>query len=104
MRFCKLLFVLLATGFLLSGVIVPTLLACYAVVAGKQATADGSVLVGHVEQNGPGKIFLGFQVVRAPRTSPAKWWSSKTGGAIPNPPGVTSTSGRRTSDSPAATP
>ena len=104
MRFCKLLFVLLATGFLLSGVIVPTLLACYAVVAGKQATADGSVLVGHVEQNGPGKIFLGFQVVPRTTHQPGEMVVLKDGDAIPNPPGVTSTSGRRTSDSPAATP
>ncbi|OGF67445.1 MAG: hypothetical protein A2Y62_09130 [Candidatus Fischerbacteria bacterium RBG_13_37_8] len=36
---------------------------CYAVVAGKKATADGSVLVGHAEQNGPEKVFLNFWVV-----------------------------------------
>ena len=85
MRFCKLLFVLLATGFLLSGVIVPTLLACYAVVAGKQATANGSVLVGHVEQNGPGKIFLGFQVVPRTTHQPGEMVVLKDGGRYPEP-------------------
>jgi len=41
-------------------------LACYAVVAGKKATADGSVLVGHNEING-GRRVLNFRAV--PRRS-----------------------------------
>ncbi|MFH1923018.1 MAG: dipeptidase, partial [Planctomycetota bacterium] len=42
----------------------PRVWACYAVIVGREASADGSVLVGHNEQNG-GRRILNFR--RIPR-------------------------------------
>lgn len=36
---------------------------CYAIVAGKDATADGSVMVAHSELNKPDQCFLNFHVI-----------------------------------------
>jgi dipeptidase len=73
--------------FVLIGVVVvsQTAFGCYAVVAGKDATADGSVLVGHAEQNGPGKIFLNFRVVPRIRHEPGDRVVLKDGGCYPEP-------------------
>ena len=85
MRFCKITIVLMCSLLLLSSLIAQTLFACYAVVAGKNATADGSVLVGHVEQNGPGKIFLNFQVVPRIKHEPGEMVVLNDGGRYPEP-------------------
>lgn len=56
----RLLIVILLVTFCLPG----RLWACYAVIVGREASADGSVLVGHNEQNG-GRRILNFR--RIPR-------------------------------------
>lgn len=56
------------------------LIACYAVIAGKKATTDGSVIVAHAEQNGP-PAFLNFTVI--PRlTHPANTFVKFYGGGL----------------------
>jgi dipeptidase len=85
MRFCQRTAVVLCSVLLVCGLGARTLLACYAVVAGKNATADGSVLVGHAEQNGPGKIFLQFRVVPRMKHKPGEVVVLKDGGRYAEP-------------------
>jgi len=59
--------------------------ACYAVVAGRGATADGSVLVGHNEQNGPPRI-LNFRKVPLRQHGPGEPVPLRRGGSLPQAP------------------
>jgi len=59
--------------------------ACYAVFAGKDTTADGSVLFGHSEQNS-GRRFLNFRVVPRIRHEPGSMVELKNGGLLPQVP------------------
>ncbi len=43
---------------------------CCAIVVGKDATADGSVMVAHSELNKPDRCFLNFHVVPAMKHEP----------------------------------
>ncbi len=54
---------ILAAPFLLSAVTSPAL-ACYAVIVGKGASADGSVLVGHNEENGGRRVLYFHKIPR----------------------------------------
>lgn len=56
------IFVLFIALLLILALTSSSIFACYAVVAGKKATADGSVLFAHSELNG-GRRFLNFRVV-----------------------------------------
>ncbi|MFH1006260.1 MAG: C69 family dipeptidase [Candidatus Latescibacterota bacterium] len=58
-------------------------LACYAVVAGKKATADGSVLFAHSELNF-GRRFLSFQVVPEETHQPGDMIQLENGGMFPD--------------------
>ncbi len=66
MRLTPLAVVIVALSLLLSLWEPPQVRGCYAVIVGRAASADGSVLVGHNEQNG-GRRILNFR--RVPRQS-----------------------------------
>lgn len=57
---------------------------CYAIVAGKEATADGSVLVAHSELNKPEKCFLNFHVVPGMKHEPGSVIRLQHGGRYPD--------------------
>ncbi len=60
------------------------LLACYAIIAGKNTTYDGSVMVGHAEQNGP-PAFLNFVFVPRMKHEPGSFVKFYKGGQYPQP-------------------
>ena len=55
--YCKYIFLIFLTSSTLR------VLACFAIIAGKDASTDGSVLVAHSEMNDPPPQFLNFRVV-----------------------------------------
>jgi dipeptidase len=59
--------------------------ACFAIVAGSKATADGSVLLGHAEQN-RGSLFVNFRVVPRITNPEGSFFTSQFGAKIPNAP------------------
>lgn len=59
--------------------------ACFAVIAGRQATVDGSVLVGHNEQDS-GVRMLNFSRVPAYQFSPGDTVKLRRGGTLPQVP------------------
>jgi len=59
--------------------------ACYAVVVGRQASADGSVLVGHNEENGGRRVLL-FRVVPAREFAAGAVARLRRGGTLPQVP------------------
>jgi dipeptidase len=58
---------------------------CFAVVVGKKVSADGSVLVGHNEQDG-GKRILNFRVIPRIEHEPGKLVKLVKGGTLPEVP------------------
>ena len=58
--------------------------ACYTIIAGKNTSFDGSVLIGHAEQNGP-PAFLNFLVVPAFTHQPGSFVKFYKGGQYPEP-------------------
>ena len=56
--------------------------ACYSIVAGKAATADGSVLFGHNEDNSPEDL-AGMRGVARAGHSPGEWVALPGGGRTP---------------------
>ncbi|MFC1783311.1 dipeptidase [Planctomycetota bacterium] len=59
-----------------------SLWACFAVVVGKDASFDGSVLVGHNEQNG-GARYLNFRRIPRIKYKPGDMITFRSGGQIP---------------------
>jgi len=57
-------------------------LACFAVVVGKKASKDGSVLFGHNEQDG-GKRMLNFRFIPGIKHNPGDIVKLKEGGTLP---------------------
>jgi dipeptidase len=55
---------------------------CFAVIVGKKASADGSVLVGHNEQNG-GRVILNYRCVPRMKHKPGLKVTLKNGGTLP---------------------
>lgn len=55
---------------------------CYAVVVGKEASADGSVLLGHDEQNG-GRRFVNLRVIPSLEHPPGTEVTLEHGGTLP---------------------
>jgi dipeptidase len=55
---------------------------CYAVIVGRQASADGSVLVGHLEQNG-GRRLLNLRYLPRQHCSPGTMVPLRRGGQLP---------------------
>lgn len=62
-------------------------MSCYAIVAGKGASVDGSVLVGHNEQNG-GSRFLNFRKVPRVRHKDGEVVKLTSGGHVPQVKGT----------------
>lgn len=58
---------------------------CFAIVAGSKTTQDGSVLLGHLEQN-RGSIFVNFRVVPRVTNPPDSYFIAQYGAKIPNAP------------------
>ncbi len=58
---------------------------CYAVIVGREASADGSVLIGHNEQNA-GRRILNFRRVPAQRFEPGAVVRLQRGGRLPQAP------------------
>ena len=56
--------------------------ACYAVIVGRDASADGSVLVAHLEQNG-GKRILNFRRIPRRQHAPGEQVALRRGGRLP---------------------
>ncbi len=69
---------------LLNFISVTDIYACYAVIAGKKATKDGSVLIAHAEQNGP-PAYLNFMVVPRFKFEPGSFVKFAKGGLYPQP-------------------
>jgi dipeptidase len=61
----------------------PPIFSCYAVIAGKKATADGSVLFAHSELNS-GKRFLNFRVIPRIKNKPGAVLKLRHGGTYPD--------------------
>jgi len=57
---------------------------CYAIVAGKDATADGSVMVAHSELNKPENCFLNFHVIPGMEHDPGSAIRLQYGGTYPD--------------------
>ena len=60
-----------------------SVLACTAVVVGRRASADGSVLLGHNEQNGGGGRFLNFRKVPRITHKPGRKVTLRGGAKVP---------------------
>ncbi len=60
----------------------PPVYGCYAVIVGREASADGSVLVGHNEQNG-GRRILNFRRIPRGRSSSGEVVRLRRGGELP---------------------
>ncbi len=58
-------------------------LCCFAIVAGSKATLDGSVLLGHLEQN-RGSIYVNFRIVPRVSNLPGSSFTAQYGASIPN--------------------
>lgn len=67
---------------LVTTVAVSSALGCYAVVVGKEASADGSVIFGHNEQNGGNRI-INLRVIPRMRHSPQDVVKLLRGGTLP---------------------
>ena len=74
--------VILLTSYLL--LLTSGLYACFGIIAGKKATYDGSVMIGHAEQNGP-PAFLNFIIVPAIKHDPNSFVKFLKGGLYPEP-------------------
>lgn len=70
-----------ATILLLSWVACPAW-ACYAIIVGREASADGSVLVAHAEQNG-GRRILNFRKIPQQEFSPDSTVTLRRNGSLP---------------------
>lgn len=57
---------------------------CYAIVVGKGASYDGSVLLGHSEQN-EGFVFCNFRMVPRIHNKESQYFTLQNGGKIPYP-------------------
>ncbi len=64
----------------------PPAVACFAVVAGRGATADGAILVAHNEQNDPPRQFLNFHSVPRRVNTPGAQIHLRNGGSWPDVP------------------
>jgi len=74
--------VLIFTTMIFSVMLSSSMYACYAVIAGKKTTADGSVLFAHSELNF-GQRFLNFRVVPRIKYEPGTEIKLTNGGAFP---------------------
>ncbi|MBM3212804.1 dipeptidase, partial [Candidatus Poribacteria bacterium] len=61
---------------------VPNVLGCFAVIVGKKASVDGSVIFGHNEQDG-GERMLNFRVIPNMKHSPGAMVKLLKGGQLP---------------------
>jgi dipeptidase len=77
----KIFFLLFASYLLLLS---SDIFACFGIIAGKNATYDGSVMVGHAEQNGP-PAFLNFLVVPRFKYEPGSFVKFYKGAQYPLP-------------------
>ena len=74
---------IVVSGLLFSSITSSAVFACFAVIAGKKATADGSVLFAHSELNG-GRRFLNFRVVPRIKNEPGAVIQLYNGGTYPD--------------------
>jgi dipeptidase len=81
MKLFKIYLILLTSYFLL---LTSDLFSCFAIIAGKNATYDGSVMVSHAEQNGP-PAFLNFIIVPPMKHDPNSFVKFANGGIYPEP-------------------
>ena len=77
----KNLWIILVLGCIVTGA-ASSALGCYAVVVGKEASADGSVLFGHNEQNG-GRRMTNFRRIPRMKHAPGEVVTLRRGGTLP---------------------
>jgi len=78
----KRIIILLAISVVALGIYSPSILACNALVVGNKASADGSVLFGHVEQNG-GRYILNFRKIPRRQYEKGSLVTLRNGGTLP---------------------
>ena len=83
MEIKKVLTLIVLSWLLIAAITPPTVFSCYAVIAGKKATADGSVIFAHSELNN-GRRFLNFRVVPRIKNKSGTMIKLHNGGTYPD--------------------
>lgn len=85
MRNMNVILLVIVVFILVTTVAASSALGCYAVVVGKKASADGSVIFGHNEQNGGNRI-INFRVIPRMKHKPSDVVKLLKGGTLPEVP------------------